>query len=228
MSVGQIIGYARVSTAGQNAARQIDAIETFAEQEYGRLDKIYLDKVSGKNLRRPEFTKLDSFARAGDVVVIHSPDRLARSVKDLVNQLDEWRERGISVRFIKQPEFDQRDATSTLTLQILAAVAEFERKLTLERQREGIEAAKVRGVYKRTRKLTPDQAAEIRAKRAEGVGRLRLAEEYGVSDSTIYNVVRGRGIYGSAEYTSSLRVRTDSEDVLEVDVSRYTEEPRWV
>lgn len=208
MAAGQILGYARVSAAEQNEARQVDAIQKFAEKEYAGLHKLYIEKASGKSLQRPEFIELDHYARSGDTIIIHSPDRLARSVKDLVNQLDDWRERDISVRFITQPEFDQRDATSNLTLQILAAVAEFERKLILERQREGIESAKQRGVYKETRKLNPEQVAEIRTRHADGVKRGRLAEDYGVSGSTIYNVIRYRGIYGSDEYQTNTKAES--------------------
>ena len=200
MSIGQILGYARVSSADQHADRQLDAITTFSTREYGRLDKLYVDQASGKSMKRPQFAEMDRFVRAGDTIVIHSPDRLARSLKDLVNQLDVWRERGIEIRFITQPAFDQQDATGNLTLQILGAVAEFERALILERQREGIEAAKRRGVYPETRKITPEQAAEIRARHAEGVKRGRLSQDYGVSGSTIYNVVNSRGIYGNTEY----------------------------
>lgn len=116
-----------------------------------------MDKASGKSIKRPQFLELDLFARAGDTVVIHSSDRLARSLKDLIAQLDDWRERDIEVRFVTQPMFDQQDATGTLTLQILGAVAQFERALILERQRGGIEAAKHCGVYQETRKLTPSR-----------------------------------------------------------------------
>ncbi|WP_165165256.1 recombinase family protein [Corynebacterium qintianiae] len=200
MSPGQILGYARVSSADQHADRQLDAITNFSTREYSRLDMLYVDKASGKSMQRPQFMEMDRFARAGDTVVIHSPDRLARSLKDLIAQLDDWRERSIEVRFITQPAFDQQDATGNLTLQILGAVSEFERALILERQREGIAAAKARGKYKETRKLTPEQAAEIRAKHINGVKRGRLAQDYSVSGSTIYNVVRGRGIYGTSEY----------------------------
>lgn len=200
MSQGQILGYARVSCADQHADRQLDAITDFSTREYSRLDKLYVDKASGRSMKRPQFTEMDRFARAGDTVIIHSPDRLARSLKDLIAQLDNWRERDIEVRFITQPAFDQKDAAGNLTLQILGAVSEFERALILERQREGIAAAKARGKYKETRKFTPEQAAEIRAKHTHGVKRGRLAQDYSVSGSTIYNVVRGRGIYGTPEY----------------------------
>ncbi|MFD8880900.1 recombinase family protein [Corynebacterium xerosis] len=200
VSKGQILGYARVSSADQHADRQLDAITDFSMREYGRLDKLYVDKASGKSMKRSQFMEMDQFARAGDTVVIHSPDRLARSLKDLIAQLDDWREREIEVRFVTQPMFDQQDATGTLTLQILGACAQFERALILERQREGIEAAKRRGVYQETRKITTGQAAEIRAKHANGVKRGRLAQDYGVSGSTIYNVVNGRSVYGTGEY----------------------------
>lgn len=200
MPKGQVLGYARVSSADQHTDRQRDSIMDFSRREFGRLDALYVDKASGKNLKRPQFLEMDRFARAGDTIVIHSPDRLARSLKDLIAQLDDWRERNIEVRFVTQPMFDQQDATGNLTLQILGAVAQFERAMILERQREGIEAAKRRGVYQETRKLTPEQAAEIKAKHSDGVKRGRLAQNYGASGSTIYNVVRGRRIYGSDNY----------------------------
>lgn len=180
MPKGQVLGYARVSSADQHTDRQRDSITDFSVREYGRLDTLYIDKASGKNMKRPQFLEMDRFARAGDTIVIHSPDRLARSLKDLISQLDDWRERDIEVSFVTQPMFDQQDATGTLTLQILGAVAQFERALILERQREGIEAAKRRGVYEETRKITPEGAAapwqqhlsflpEVYAEGAEGI-----------------------------------------------------------
>lgn len=203
MAIGKVVGYARVSTADQNTDRQIASIIEFAEHRYQeKPHMVYTDRASGSNTHRPKFEELNRFVREDDVIIIHSPDRLARSTKDLLEVLQNWRERGVTVHFVTQPGLDQMDATGRLVLSILASIAEFERELTRERQREGIEIAKKKNKYKPTRKLTPREGGEIREKAAAGVKRGRLAEDYGVSGSTIYNVTRRRGIYGTDEYVS--------------------------
>lgn len=196
MAVGKIVGYVRVSSADQNPDRQIDSINEFVAKEYDcEPYKLYIDKRSGKDADRPQLHAVDEFLREDDVVVIHSPDRLARSARDLLEILDKWARRGVVVRFVTQPALDQGQPTGKLVLGILAVIAEFERDLIRERQAEGIAAAKARGVYEVKPKLDADQVADIRAKRAAGVSRKRLADDYGVSTTTIHNVVVGRGVY---------------------------------
>jgi DNA invertase Pin-like site-specific DNA recombinase len=171
---GQRVGYVRVSSVDQNTDRQLSGIED--------LDRTFVDKASGKNTDRPELTQLLRYVRDGDTVVVHSMDRLARNVGDLRRLVDELTARGVTVEFVKEKlTFTGAEDSpfSTLMLNLLGAVAEFERSLIKERQREGIEAAKRRGVYSgRKRSLTTDDVALIRERIAAGETKAALAREF--------------------------------------------------
>lgn len=136
-----LIGYARVSTREQNGARQIEA---FSEL---KVDKYFLDKCSGKDAARPELKALRDYVREGDTVVVTEYARLARSVRDLLSIVDELKEKGVQIRSIKE-QFDTATPQGKLMLTIFAGLAEFEREMILERQREGIALAKEEGKYK--------------------------------------------------------------------------------
>ena len=138
---GQRIGYVRVSTADQNVERQLDGIE---------LDRIFTDRARGKDTKRPNLQAALEYLRDGDVLFIHSMDRLARNTEDLLRTVRELNERGVAVTFVKETlTFSgQHDAIAELMMTVLAGIAKFERALILERQREGIALAKAKGVYK--------------------------------------------------------------------------------
>jgi DNA invertase Pin-like site-specific DNA recombinase len=117
-------------------------------------------------------------------------DRLARSLVDLRRTVDELTSKGVRVRFVKEGLTfgDTSDPCATLMLSVMGAVAEFERALLLERQREGIAIAKTKGVYKgRVPSLTEDQADLVARRLNEGASASALAREYGVSRATVYN-----------------------------------------
>jgi DNA invertase Pin-like site-specific DNA recombinase len=191
---GQRVGYLRVSTLDQSTARQLDGLT---------LDEVFEDKVSGATADRPHLKAALKHCRKGDTLVVHSMDRLARNLGDLKGLIDDLTKRGVSVEFIKErqtftPEKD--DPMATLMLHLLGAVAQFERDLIKERQREGIAIAKTKGVYKgRAPKLTQEQADELRAKDkvAGGKGRAALAREFGISRETLYQYL-GTGAAGAA------------------------------
>ena len=193
MSNGHSVGYQRVSTSDQNTARQLDGIE---------LDKVFTDHASGKDTNRPALQQCLDYIREGDELVVHSMDRLARSLVDLRRIVDELTSRGVRVRFVKERlsfTNDESDPCSVLMLSVMGAVAEFERSLLLERQREGIALAKARGIYTgRKPSLTLDQAREVATQLAEGASASALAREYGVSVGTIYNT-RSRVDTGSRD-----------------------------
>ncbi|MBI5926478.1 MAG: recombinase family protein [Aquabacterium sp.] len=180
---GQRVGYLRVSTLDQSTARQLEGLE---------LDEVFEDKVSGATVERPQLQAALKHCRKGDTLVVHSMDRLARNLGDLKAIIDSLTKRGASVEFIKERQTfrpEQDDPMATLMLHLLGAVAQFERDMIRERQREGIELAKAKGVYKgRAPKLTTEQAQELRAKdkAANGKGRTALAEAYGISRETLY------------------------------------------
>lgn len=183
MSRGQTVGYVRVSTADQNTERQLDGLE---------LDKVFTDHASGKNTDRPALTECLGYVREGDELVVHSMDRLARSLVDLRRTVDELTARGVSVRFVKEGltfARDTSDPCAVLMLSVMGAVAEFERALLLERQREGIAIAKAKGVYKgRVPSLDEEQAEAVAQRLLEGESASALAREYGVSRATVYNL----------------------------------------
>jgi DNA invertase Pin-like site-specific DNA recombinase len=181
---GQRIGYKRVSTLDQSTARQLDGM---------RLDKCYEDKASGKDTQRPQLQAALGYCREGDVFVIHSMDRLARSLVDLRKIVDDLTARGVVVEFVKENlRFNGEDSPmAMLLLSLLGAVAEFERALILERQREGIALAKAAGKYKgRRRTLSEAQVEELQRRVAEGESKTAVARYFGIRRETIYPYLR--------------------------------------
>ena len=177
---GQRIGYIRVSSYDQNSERQL---------ENQKLDRVFSDKASGKDTNRPELEELILFAREGDIIIIHSMDRLARNLDDLRKLVKEFTQKGISVFFVKEGlTFNNEDSQiSNLMLSVMGAFAEFERSIIKERQREGIEIAKRRGVYKgRKKSLTPEQVEQLKKRLKEGATKTFVAQEFGISRETLY------------------------------------------
>jgi DNA invertase Pin-like site-specific DNA recombinase len=177
---GKRVGYIRVSSLDQNEVRQLDGID---------LNKTFTDKASGKDTKRPQLQACLDYLRDGDVLVVHSMDRLARNLDDLRRIVAELTRRGVQVQFMKeQLVFNGEDsAISKLLLSMMGAFAEFERALLRERQREGITIAKKKGVYKgRKPSLTPERVQELRARIASGEKKAVLAREFGISRETLY------------------------------------------
>lgn len=183
---GQLVGYVRVSTLDQNIERQLEGM---------KLVKVFTDKASGKDTKRPQLQAALDYLREGDTLVVHSMDRLGRNMLDLLQTIKSLNDRGVAVQFVKERlTFSGEDAPmSKLQLGILAAVAEFERSLIRERQREGIAIAKKKGVYKgRKKALSADQAKAVIAKDKAngGRGRAALARDLGISRETLYQYLR--------------------------------------
>jgi DNA invertase Pin-like site-specific DNA recombinase len=177
----------RVSTTDQNTARQLDGI---------KLDKVFTDHASGKDTNRPQLQAALEYVREHDTLVVHSMDRLSRSTVDMLGTVQELAVRGVQVRFVKEALTfgDTTNPCNELMLTIMAAVAQFERSLILERQREGIAIAKAAGKYTgRKPSLTSEQAAAVAARLGDGESASALAREYGISRATVYNV-RNRAI----------------------------------
>ena len=182
--VGQRLGYVRVSTLDQNEQRQLEG---------QALDQVFTDRASGKDTLRPKLEELIRFARAGDTVLVHSMDRLARNLDDLRSVVQTLTGKGARVEFVKEGlVFTGEDSPmANLMLSVMGAFAEFERSLIKERQREGIALAKTRGVYKgRKRALDPGQVAELVALAVTGVPKAQLARDYGLSRETVYQYLR--------------------------------------
>lgn len=180
---GQRIGYVRVSSYDQNVERQLEGID---------LDRVFTDAASGKDTDRPQLKALIAYAREGDTLIVHSMDRLARNVDDLRRLVQQQTRRGIRVQFIKENLLftGEESPMANLMLTVLGAVAQFERDLIRERQREGIALAKQRGVYRgRGKKLTPERISEL-CERAGRENKAVLAREYGISRETLYQYLR--------------------------------------
>lgn len=175
------VGYVRISSVDQNTARQLDGVQ---------LGKVYTDTCSGKDANRPQFlVSLDS-VREGDIVHVHSIDRLARSVSDLLNLVRSLNEMRVSIRFHKENLLfaGADDKYQSLMLQMMGAVAGFERSMIRERQREGIEKTKQAGVYKGGVKTTNTDA--IRTHIANGSSYRDIAKALGVSLSTVQRAMK--------------------------------------
>ena len=185
---GKTVLYARVSSLEQRTDRQVTGIS---------VDKVFEDKCSGKDTNRPQLQACLEYLRDGDTLVVHSIDRLARSLRDLLNIVQELLARKVSIRFIKEGmDFngDNPNPTQDLYLNILGAVAEFERQMIRERQAEGIALARQRNAYDRCGRkpsLTPKQIDEIKLRLANGEAIAPIAREYGVSRQTIYLNCKG-------------------------------------
>ena len=182
---GQRIGYIRVSTLDQHIERQLEGIE---------VDKTFLDKASGKDTKRPQLELMVSFVRSGDMVIVHSMDRLARNLDDLRRIVQTLTGKGVRIEFVKEHlAFTGEDSPmANLMLSVMGAFAEFERALIKERQREGIAQAKKRGAFKgRKKSLSEAEVAELRQQIAAGVSKAQAAREFGISRQTLYQYLRG-------------------------------------
>ena len=181
MVLGHTVGYLRVSSADQNGIRQLDGV---------KLDKVFTDEASGKDTKRPGLVRALEFLREGDTLVVHSMDRLARNLDDLRGIVQELTTKGAKVQFMKESlTFTGEDSPmANLLLSMLGAVAQFERELIKERQREGIALAKRRGVYKGRRpSLSAERATELRKRVTAGkVNKADLAREFGISRAALY------------------------------------------
>lgn len=136
-----VIGYVRVSTKEQNEDRQLTIMEQY------KVEKIFSEKISGKNTDRPELQKMLDYVREGDTLVIESYSRLARSTRDLLNLVSQLNDKGVNLISSKE-NIDTSTPQGRLMFTIFAGLAEFERECTLQRQAEGIAEAKKKGVYK--------------------------------------------------------------------------------
>jgi DNA invertase Pin-like site-specific DNA recombinase len=176
------IGYVRVSSVDQNTARQLDGID---------LDEVFIDKVSGATTDRPELQAMLRHVRRGDTLHVHSIDRLARSLEDLLSLVKELIDRGVTVHFHKEQLLftGEANAMQELMLSLLGSVAQFERSMIKERQREGIEKAKAAGVYTGRVKTIDDEAIR-EAMNAPEASYRKVAKALNVSLSTVQRAMK--------------------------------------
>ena len=156
-----IIGYARVSTEDQKLCAQLDALKEIGAE------KIFREKITGTSAKRPELEKLLEQLRPGDVVVVTKYDRLARSLRDLIEIVDSIRDRKAGFRSLAE-DIDTTTSSGRLIFHVFGSIAEFERERIAERTKEGLGAARKRGrVGGRPPALTPEQKVEVRRQRDE-------------------------------------------------------------
>ena len=184
-----LVGYVRVSSLDQNPERQLEELKAM------QVEKIFMDKLSGKNVERSELQNMLNFVREGDTLVVHSLDRLARNLSDLLTMVQDLTGRGVSVRFLNERlDFDagkEASPVAKLMLSMVGAFAEFERSMIKRRQAEGIALAKERGVYKgRQRSVTDEQIQEIRSLMSMGVPLSSAARKVGISRTTAYKYLK--------------------------------------
>ena len=180
-----IVAYVRVSTAEQNEARQIEALEKF------NIEKWFTEKVSGKDTKRPKLQAMLDFVREGDVVYVMDFSRLSRSVRDLLSIVDLLNEKNVRLVSLKE-NLDTSTPTGKLMLTMIGAIAEFERQNTLERQREGIAIAKREGKYKGRKPLEIADFDKIYMSwKAGEITAVSACKLLGISRSTFYRKVKG-------------------------------------
>lgn len=184
------IAYVRVSTAEQNEARQIEALK-----KHG-IDKWFTEKVSGKNMNRPQLEAMLDYMREGDTIYIHDFSRLARSTKDLLAIVEQLQAKNVHLVSNKE-NLDTSTPTGKLMLTMIAAINEFERENLLERQREGIAIAKAEGKFKGGQVKRIDDktfcAAYDRYHRRE-LNKTQLAAELKISRPTLDKMLKDRGL----------------------------------
>ena len=183
------IGYVRLSTVEQNTARQLVGIT---------LDRVFEEKVSAKNIgNRPVLREMLGFIRDGDDLYVHSMDRHARNLKDLLTLVTTITDKGVTLHFVKENLTFEAKAKATpfnkLLLGLLGSVAEFERELILERQREGIAQAKARGAYKGRKPIAPEKIEKAKELLAQGMTRTEAAKTVGMGRTTLFLYLKNNG-----------------------------------
>ncbi|WP_352284169.1 recombinase family protein [Pseudoalteromonas sp. Q18-MNA-CIBAN-0097] len=180
---GLIFGYARVSTKDQDLSVQLSKLN-----EHG-VDRVYSEKISGKNTNRPELERLLEQLRSGDTIVITKIDRLARNMRDFQNIVHDLNERGVSLKIIDH-NIDTTSSQGRLFLNMLGMFAEFERDMIKERQLEGIAHAKVNGVYTGRKPTSDDKKKQVLELAATGMKKADIVRETGLGKTTVFKIIK--------------------------------------
>src|SRR4029078_5977671 len=176
------VGYARVSSIGQDLAVQLEKL--------AGCDKIFKEKRSGVDTGRPELKRCLEYLREGDTLLVTKIDRLARSTSDLYRIISELAEKGVAFKVVDDPTIDTTSRTGKLIMGILALIAEFENDIRREPQMDGIAKAKERGVhFGRKPQLLPNLVKEIQSFRAEGITRPQIMRQTKLSRASIYRAL---------------------------------------
>jgi DNA invertase Pin-like site-specific DNA recombinase len=189
---GKKLAYVRVSSIGQSTSRQDLQIEEL------NVDKIFSEKISGKNIQdRPQFLLMLDYAREDDIIYCADLSRWGRSLIDIKTTVTALTSKGVTVKFLKEnlTFAGNDDPMSNLLLGILSSLSEWERAVIKSRQMEGVKIAKEKGIYKercgRKPKLTEEQMIEVKQRLAAGETKAEISRAFGVSRQTVYNLVAG-------------------------------------
>lgn len=186
------IGYIRVSTEEQETGRQEELLNSY------NLDRIFIEKMSGKNTDRPEFLKMMDYLRDGDILVVESISRLSRSIRDLLKIVDTLNTKCVHLVVIKE-NIDTNTPQGRFVLSVFAALSELEREQILQRQAEGIKIAKACGKYKgRSIKVLDVEVFERSYKKwkAGDITARKFADNVGITTNSLYRRVRRYEQYG--------------------------------
>ena len=189
--MGQLIGYARVSTDDQDYTTQVEKLKAAG------CTKIFSEKQSGAKRDRPELDRALEYVREGDTFVCVKADRVARSTRDFLNIVEKLDEKGVTLRLVDQPELSGTGPAGKLLRTMLAAIAEFELTLIRDRMSEGRKRAKGAGVkFGRPRKIDEKAAALVRTlKTTDGLSVPEISIRTGLSVASVY---RALSIYTSS------------------------------
>ena len=183
------VGYIRVSTIEQNEGRQVETLKQYD------VERVFMDKVSGKDTNRPQFKTMMDFLREGDELYVSEFSRLSRSTKDLLETIETLHNKGVKVVSNKE-QFDTTSATGKLLLTLMAAINQFEREINHERTMEGIALAKAQGKYKGRQCKKYDQVLlkEVLSSLANNcITVTEASKKLGVTRATVYNLLKKIG-----------------------------------
>lgn len=182
-----LVGYARSSTAEQVASIEGQGRELQA----AGCERIFTEQVSSVDItHRAEFERAVEFCRDGDTLVCTKLDRLARSVPHLVEIQQRLEAKGVALRILDM-NLDSSTAQGRLMVNVLGSIAQFEREIMLERQREGIAKAKADGKYKGRKPTAACKAEEVRNLHQQGIGATEIARQLGIGRSSVYRALSG-------------------------------------
>lgn len=178
---GTLVGYARTSTVEQEAGLEAQIAEL---QSLG-CTKVFAEHVSSVDAQRPELRAALEWCREGDTFIVTRPDRLARSVTDLMRIIEDLKARKIAIRILSLG-VDTSSATGTLVVQVMGAVSQFERSVMLERQKVGVAKAKAAGKYRGRAPTARAKTSEVLRLKAEGKTVAQIAQTVGISRASVY------------------------------------------
>ena len=183
MSRGQLVGYARVSTKEQDLTGQLDKLTAAG------CTRIFEEKKSGVDREREQLAALLEYVREGDTVVCCKLDRIARSTKHLLEIVETLQAAGVGLRILGT-DIDTTTSTGKLMLTMLGAIATFEREIMLERQRDGIELAKLEGKYKGRKATAQAKSGEVLELLETGLTKQAVADRLGIGIASVYRIAK--------------------------------------